>query len=249
MRVSLAASGAALVAVLSGCSVAGTNFQPGLAATVGDQTVSADEVDRVTTAACGAFGPGLARQNTVVPLRLVKSTVAQDLALASAVRQLGAEYGVQPSPAYQREVAATRATPDLSTAEREAAVVVSSTATLVNDILGQIGAQLAAKTAAGGAAPSATSKEAIQLGGEQLSRWLKQNEVELDPQYGVRITGAGAQAVDSSLAFGVSDAARAGQSDPADPATTMALPATQRCGAYTAGGGTGGGGAAGGGAG
>ncbi|MCY7396137.1 MAG: hypothetical protein LH468_08320 [Nocardioides sp.] len=240
VRVSLAAC-AVVLATSSACSVAGTDFQPGVAARVGDQTVTSNEVDRLTVAACGAFGPQLEAQNQVVALRQIKATVVQDLTLESAVRQLGEEYGVEPGETYLSEVSSAGGGDDLSDDEREAVVVVSSTTTLVTDVLGQIGAQLTA----GGAgedvagAPAAATPEAVQRGGAELTRWLQDNDVEVDPQYGIDISDTGAVEVDTSLAFGVSDVAKAAGAEQPDPATTMALPQTQRCGSYTAGGGQG----------
>ena len=60
-------------AVLSGCSVAGTDFHPGVAARVGGTRVTTDEVDQLTTATCDAFGASSADDNQVVPLRYLKS--------------------------------------------------------------------------------------------------------------------------------------------------------------------------------
>lgn len=234
---------AALLAtgLLGGCSVAGTDFQPGVAARVGGDTVTSSEVDRLTVAACDAFGPQLAAANQVLPLRLIKTTVAQNLALGSAVRQLGQEYDVAPGPAYEQSLAtAVPADADLSTREREAVELVSGTNALVSDVLGQVGAEVAAEAGGSGAQVAAASQEAVTLGGEELTAWLERNDVELDPQYGVAVTDTGSQTTDTALSFPVSDLARAGaaESEP-DPATTMALPQTQRCGSYAASGGAG----------
>lgn len=221
--------------LLGGCSVAGTDFHPGVAATVGEESVSSSEVDRLTVAACDAFGPQLTADNQVLPLRVIKTTVAQNLALSSAVRQLGQDYDVAPGESYETALeAAVPAEADLSEREREAVELVSGTNALVTDVLGQIGAQL------GGAGTDAASEEALALGGEELTGWLERNDVELDPQYGVTVTDTGSEATETSLSFPVSEAARAGaaEAEP-DPATTMTLPQTQRCGSFSATGGLG----------
>lgn len=246
-RVSLAACGVVLAAaVLSGCSVAGTDFHPGVAATVGDTVISGNEVDRLTTDACTAFGSQLKQDNQVVPLRYIKSTVAQNLALASAVRQMGREFGVTPSDQYTREVTSTTANAgDLSAGELDAVLLVSSTTSLVSDILGQVGVQLSEKApGAEAAAPlSPASDEAVQAGGAELTRWLRENDVTLDPLFGVQLTDTGSVAVDTSLSFPISAAALAAQSAEPDQAATMALPSTQRCGDYSGGAPAGGAGA------
>lgn len=227
--------------LLGGCSVAGTDFQPGVAARVGADTVASSEVDRLTVAACDAFGPQLAASNQVLPLRLIKTTVAQNLALDSAVRQLGQEYGVAPGAAYEESLAtAVPADADLSAREREAVELVSGTNALVNDVLGQVGAEVAAEAGGSGASVPAASQEAVTLGSEELTGWLERNDVELDPQYGVAVTDTGSETTDTALSFPVSEIARAGAADSEpDPATTMALPQTQRCGSYAASGGAG----------
>jgi len=226
--------------VLGGCSVAGTDFNPGTAATVGEETIRSSEVDRLTVAACDAYGPQLAADNQVLPLRLIKTTVAQNLVLGSAVRQLGEEYDVSTGEVYEGGVAtALAAYTDLGEGEQEAVELVGATNALVSDVLGQIGAQLAGTDAPTDPADPA-AQEAVALGGEELTAWLERNDIELDPQYGISVTDTGSQATDTALSFPVSDAARAGaaETEP-DPATTMALPETQRCGSFSAVGGAG----------
>jgi peptidyl-prolyl cis-trans isomerase SurA len=43
------------VVLLSGCGIAGTQFHPGVAAEVGDQTITSRHVDKVTDDYCTGF--------------------------------------------------------------------------------------------------------------------------------------------------------------------------------------------------
>src|SRR5215218_2593197 len=69
---------------LSGCGSAG----PGVAAKVGEQTVTTSDVDRLTEGYCRALEPQISSQGQVVPMRLVRSFVAGSLTLEAAAQQL-----------------------------------------------------------------------------------------------------------------------------------------------------------------
>src|SRR5690242_2271116 len=71
----LVAGSALLVSGLSGCGVAGTDFHPGVAARVGDATVSVDEVDSLTDSYCSAIEDQLTKAKNVVPLGYLRSGV------------------------------------------------------------------------------------------------------------------------------------------------------------------------------
>lgn len=228
-RLGVAISAVLLGAGLSGCSVAGTDFQPGAAARVGDQTVTTSDVDELTVSACKAFTDRLTQDNQVVPLSLLRSTIAQNLALVAAARQLGEDNGVEPGVSYQRELDSTRAAVGGLPADQIRAVEVLQTSNaLVTDVIGQVGVL----TAGGDLTPD--SDEAQQAGGEALQTWLGSHEVKLDPKYGIELTGDGIATVDTSISFALSEGAAAGIADEPDPTATMALPATQRCGTYSA---------------
>lgn len=239
-RLALRAARTAVVAtlataVLAGCSVAGTDFQPGVAAKVGDRTVSASEVDDLTVAACSAFATQLADNNEVYPLSFLRQSIAQNLALDSAVRQVGEQYGVQPGTRYERELTTTRTSVgDLPAEQLRAIEVLQTSGALVSDVLGQVGAQVGAdQAAAGEAPPDAASDEALQLGSTALQEWLAGNEVVLDPKYGVALGPQGIESTDTSVSFPVSELAEAAAAEQPDPAATMRLPASQRCGSFS----------------
>lgn len=237
-RFSSLALGVIVAAVLSGCGVAGTDLRPGAAAVVGDRTVSSSEVDDLTVAACAAFGDQLAQGGTAVPLSYLRSTIVQDLALVEAVRQLGEEHGVAPGESYQRELSSVRGTVgDLPDDQVRAVEILQTSETLVSDVLGQVGAKLAADAATSdgadavsGATPGPASDEALRIGGTALQKWLKAHDVDIDPTFGIALTAQGVIQADTSVSFAVSDLAVAGTAKEPDSTTTMKLPPSQRCG-------------------
>lgn len=225
-------------AVLSGCSVAGTDFHPGVAAQVGDTRVTSDEVDRVATATCDAFGPQLVQDNQVVPMRYLKSSVLQAMTLEGAAREFGRDQGVVPSEQYTSEVSAARTSnADLPPDQLAAVVLLRTNNTLVTDIAGQVGAEIAADSApdaVDGSTPAPASDEAQKLGLAAFGTWLSDHDVTVDPQYDVEITAAGPKAKDTSVAYAVSELSTDGSLEQPDLADTMKLPALQRCGRYLA---------------
>lgn len=232
-------------AALSGCSVAGTDFHPGVAATIGSRTITDSDVDRLATGVCGALGKQLEDANQVVRLHDFKVGILQSLAIAAATEQVGEQYDVTPGDQYRRQVTATETNAgDLSDDEREALVVAQTTTDLLQDVLGQVGAKIAASTApdpgVDDATPTPDSQEALQIGAEALGSWLKSHDVDINPAYGTEVgvftsDQGGAtftRAVDTATSFGVSSAAEVGASAEPDQVETMQLPASQRCGRY-----------------
>src|SRR6478672_11653656 len=71
-RVFAAAVAAVAALSLSGCGAS----QPGAAAKVGDQTVTASDVNRLTDGYCAAFEPQFTADGTVLPLQVVRGYVA-----------------------------------------------------------------------------------------------------------------------------------------------------------------------------
>src|SRR5512132_2619188 len=77
---------------LTGCGVAGTSFQPGVAARVGNDTITVQEVDSIASSYCSSIEKQLGANNQVVPQRYLRGGIAGQLALVSAARQLAARY-------------------------------------------------------------------------------------------------------------------------------------------------------------
>src|SRR5687767_13462912 len=82
---------AAVAAVtLSGCAGA----SPGIAVSVGDQTVSTSRADELTVAYCEGITPQLQSGGAVFPMSFVRGYVVRNLTLKSAAEQLAEHYSV-----------------------------------------------------------------------------------------------------------------------------------------------------------
>ncbi len=223
----VAASAVAFTLGLTGCGVAGTGFQPGVAAQVGDRTVTTDRVDDVVSSYCSAIGDILAQQAQVVPLSVFRSGIAGQLALVSAAEQMADEVGVQPAGDYRRAIAdIEKQITAFTEAEQEAVLEVEGAATYVAAVQIAVGEKLLLDE--GVAEPGPT--ESGERGLEAFIAWLEDNGVELNPEYGITVEGAAINTADESVSFAVGDAAVQGLAEEPDPAYAASLPASQRCG-------------------
>ncbi len=222
----LAAAAALLMAgVLSSCGVAGTGFHPGVAAEVGDDQVKLSTVDTIARDYCSAIKEQLSGQ--ALPNRYLRGGVVGQLALVSAARQLAAEYDVEPGVQYEQKVAELRAAvATLDEGAQDAVVTIESAGTYLSSVATAVGTQLL--TDAGESDPGAS--EARAAGEQALVTWLDENDVQIDPRFGVRIEQGAVVPADGSVSTAVGDTARAGIVDSPDPEYAASLPASLRCG-------------------
>lgn len=214
-------AGVAVAAVLlTGCGAV-PDLNPGVAAQVGDDTVTARDVADLASDYCDAAAPQL--QGQPLPRHYLNGRVAGSLALRSAADQLMAAHGVTIDTSYDEAVtqAETQLT-DMTSAQRDAIVEVQGSEIYV----------AAAETAVGrkslGGAPS--DEDAKAAGEKELLAWIDDHDVRIDPRYGVAIEKGQAVLKDTSLSQPVSKTAK--QADAGTPDSTYAagLPQTQRCG-------------------
>ena len=210
--------------LMSGCA---GSASPGVAATVGDETISASRVDTTTGHMCTALSDQFKGAGQVVPLGVIRQGVVQLLALGSQAEQIAEEYGVSPSESYERDVAErTRAAAVMPEAVREDYIEVMSTQALATDILDQVGR---AKLEAEGFTDP-TLEQVTQAGADVFAVWPDANGIEVDPKYGVVLTDGQLVPADTNLSFAVSDQAKAGLAAEPDAAYVSSLPSSQRCG-------------------
>lgn len=209
--------------LLSGCA---GSASPGVAATVGDETISASRVNEVTGHLCTALSDRFQGQS--VPLGILKQGVVQFLALDAQADQIAEDYGVSPSAVYERAVAEnTRAASVMPEEVRADYVEVMSAQALATDVAEQVGrAELAAE---GLAEP--TVEQVTQAGTDVFTAWPDANGIEVDPKYGVELSDGALVPVDTNLSFALSDEAKAAMATEPDPAYAGSLPRSQRCGA------------------
>lgn len=214
---------------LTGCTGAAS---PGVAATVGDETLSVAEVDRATQSMCTSIteGIGAASAPTAIPLGFVRQGTLQLLALDAQARQIAEEYGVEPGPDHARErVDRERTAANLPADAREDYVTVMSANALAVSVLDQVGRVELARS--GDEDP--TVEEATEAGVKVFRRWPEEHGIEVDPRYGLETRDGRLATVDTNTSVAVSDSARQGlvtDVGQLDPGYLASLPSSQRCG-------------------
>jgi hypothetical protein len=214
--------------LLSGCGVAETQFNPGVAVRVGDETISTDRVDSLTSGFCDAVEDQIASGGQSFPLALFKRGIVSQLALQSAAEQLAEDFDVTPGDAYQAELARIESEAEgLSESGRDEYVEVQATVPYLSDVLTQIGAKLLAEE--GEAEPTVDFQEA--RGRDELAAWVEREGVTFDPRYGTEVVEGQPQPVDTSLTYAFSDGAKLGSTEgEPDPNYVASLPLSATCG-------------------
>jgi hypothetical protein len=224
---SLAGLALASTVLLSGCGGAVPSFNPGLAARVGDQTITSHDVDDVAESYCGAAEQQL-QEGQVLPQHYLRGEVAGGLALRAAADQLLDEYGVAADDQYDQAVAQARsqeAIKALPADQQDALIDVQGAALYVQAAELAVGRAILEKQ---GRTPK--DKAAQAVGVKAFQAWLDDHDVQINPQYGVSIDKGQTAVADTSLSYALGDTAT--KADAQQPDTTYAagLPDTQRCG-------------------
>lgn len=214
---------ASVAVLLSGCGSA----SPGTAATVGDETITVDQVDNAAEAVCRSVERELRSGSQVVAMSQMKQYALSLLAAAAEARQIADEYDVDPGPAVERASSQWQAQAQTLPEDlRDDYVAIMSAETMVNEVISEAGR--AALDAEG--VDGATVEDAAQRGSDIFSTWPDSNGVEVDPRYGLELVDGRLQQVDTSLSVPVSEAALAGVAPDPEPAYVSSLPQNQRCG-------------------
>lgn len=218
----LAGAGIALAAavLLTGCNDVPA-YNPGVAAQVGDDTISMSTVDDTTVSYCQAAETQL-QEDQALPQHYLRGQVAGSLALRAAADQFAAAHGVSPDPSYDAAVKqAEQSLADLTEAQRQAIIDVQGAGTYVQ----------AVETAVGGAlGTSGTSKAKLAVGQKAFQDWLSEQDITIDPRFGVSIADGTSKPTDTSLSYALSDTATKADADQPDTDYAGALPDNQRCG-------------------
>ncbi|MGH3306880.1 MAG: hypothetical protein ACRDOX_04250 [Nocardioides sp.] len=218
----LAVLGAA-VALLTGCAGA----TPGVAVQVGEESITVDEVDELTTNYCEAIEDQLTGGGQVVPLRFFRGGLAGVLTNRSVGEQLSAQYDVEPGRTYDQQVAELeQSAASLGEDARDAVVTVETEQAYTQSIQAAVGRQLLEDEGAGDVKYSDT----VARGQQAYQDWIAENGVTFDPKLGVDMVDGEVQPVDTSLSYPVGESAVAGSKQTPDPAYAQALPDSQRCG-------------------
>lgn len=218
------AAGLALAAVLlTGCGAT----SPGVAARVGEESISVNEVDELTGEYCRAIERQLEGNNQTVPMRYFRGGVAGTLAMRSAAHQLAEEHGVEPGPVYDEKVAQLEQSVSVLDEEvRDAVIQVESASAYVEAVQAAVGAKLLAEENASNAEYS----DQLAQGRKAFRQWLARHDVSFDPQLGVDVVKGEITPTDTSLSYAVGSDATEGAREQPDPAYAESLPDAHRCG-------------------
>jgi peptidyl-prolyl cis-trans isomerase SurA len=216
------------VALLAGCGVAGTQFHPGVAAQVGDETITTRHVDQLTDDACQALQKlnqdpsGSGSQPT--PLRVISRQVTSALIDRAAAEQLADDYDVTTTSDYKTNLAQTEEQLSaVSGAQKDAVLEVVEAQAYSSDVLVQIGEIELKKQGT----DDSTPQEQYAEGQKVLAAWEDDHDVDVNPKYG--IDPSSDDEVDTSLSVAVGTSAKAGLSGDPDASYTDALPGSLVC--------------------
>jgi len=216
------------VVLLAGCGVASTQFNPGVAAQVGDQTITVKHLDQVTTDYCTALETvtkGQSQQGVqATPMRYFSHEFADALVTKAAAQQLADEYGVEPPPAYNPSLAQLEPQlEDLKESEREAVREVVGAQAYSDDVLTQIG-EISLKDQGNDAS---TADDQLAEGHKLLDEWADDHDVDINPKYGLEFGTEGQ--VDTDVSYALETTAKGGLSAQPDEKYTASLPSHLVC--------------------
>ena len=204
--------------VLSSCGSA----SPGVAAEVGNDTITTSEVDELAADVCTlqeALPEGTANQPQTTSGLVARDGALQSLILRSIGEQMAADYGFSADRGYQDQVHQTRLQfGGVDEAKVEAALPAYTSIAYFVNIMRQIGEST-----------GATGDQALTAGIKKAQDWQSDHPITTNPMFGS--FSIGDQEIESErddLAFPVSKSAKDAESGSAD--YFASLPESQRCG-------------------
>jgi hypothetical protein len=217
------------VVLLTGCGVAGTEFHPGVAAQVGDDTITTKHIDQVTADYCAgvqALFKDEGQADALQPRsgRTVTQTLTSDLITRSAVEQLAEDYDVEPTSTYKTSLAQLDTLlAKLDDDQRDAVIEYVSAFPFAQDVLTTIGGIELSKSGGG----TASDEDKYAAGQDVLKKWIADHDVEVNPKYGLDVsTGS---PVDTDVSYALSRTAKDGLSPDDSTDYAAALPDSQSC--------------------
>ena len=210
----------AATVLLSGCA----GLRPGTAVQVGEERIPTTEVDEVAGSFCDALEPQLAQQAETIPNSYLRGGIAGTLALRSVAEQVAADFGVEAdSEQYLQQMEDLRRNvAALSPEQQEAVIAIESAPFYVQAIQTAVGEEILEG--------DGEESDFVAAGDEEFQAWIEENGVEFDPSLNTTISDGQIATEDGSLAFPVSEAAKAGQEEQPNAVLARQLPASHRCG-------------------
>jgi peptidyl-prolyl cis-trans isomerase SurA len=209
--------------------VAGTQFHPGVAAEVGDQTITTKHVDQVVADYCTGVEAVIKDQGQVVDLQpkpgySLSQTLTSNLIARSAAEQLAEDYDVQPTSTFKTSLAQLDTVlVKLDDDQRDAVIEYVSALPFAQDVLTTIGGIELSKNGN----DKASDDDKYAAGQDVLKKWIADHDVEVNPKYGLDVsTGS---AVNTDVSYALSRTAKDGLSSDASSGYAAALPDSQSC--------------------
>jgi hypothetical protein len=218
------AAGVLAAGLLGGCGIADEGARPGVAAEVGDTTISLDEVDEAAEDLCELRGDDPATKGTPVSGAEVRTRALQTLVLRAIADGIAEDLDIEPSPTY-------------ANIEAEADKQGTVQAREVVGLSYFVNVMQAAGRAEAGS--SASEEDQLAAGIRIAQEWTEREGVETNPVFpDLSIGDVSVEfARDDDLSVAVSEFAESALSDAdrlqqqeGDSAYAATLPESQRCG-------------------
>ncbi len=223
-RLAVAVVGIVAGGLLTGCGIADGGVRPGVAAEVGDTTISLDDVEAAAEKLCDLRGQDPATQGVPVSGAEVRTRALQTLVLRTIADGLADDFGITPSPTF---ASLEKAVDDEGTVQARLSLGLSY---FVN-VMQAVGAQEAE--------PGTPEEDQLAAGIAAAQAWTEREGVTTNPVFPDLAVGDMAVEFirDDDLSVAVSDFAddamtdtdRLGEQE-GDSAYAAALPESQRCG-------------------
>ncbi len=199
--------------LLTGCGVAGTEFHPGIAAQVGDQTISTRHVDQVTHDACTGLeklNKDSSQPNSPTPLGTLTHQVTRALVERLVAEQLADDYDVTTTRDYKDNLTQTeQQLSSLSGASKDAVQEVVEAQAYTQNVLVQIGEIELKKQGKDESADQDKYDEGLKV----MDAWVDDHDIDINPKYALALGSD--EPVDTTLSVAVGQHAKDGLS--ADP--------------------------------
>lgn len=205
---------------LSGCA----GIHPGVAAQVGEESITMAEVDQIAVDFCEAVTPQLEQQAETLPNSYFRNGIAGTLALRSVADQVAEDYGVAAdSAAYNDQLAQIRRSVEALPEDlRESVIRVDSAPLYIEEVQAAVGEVVL---------DGEGDRQAfVAAGQEAFATWVAENDVEFDPSLNTVVADGTLQSEDLSISFAVSESARNGLEQQPSGVLARRLPSSQRCG-------------------
>lgn len=207
------------VALLSGCS--SNDAAPGDALSIGEDSISKSQVNRVADAVCQSIGGSLAEAGERVPMSQVKQYALSLLTVRLQAQQVADEQGIDAGADYEADVARWQAEAKALPKDlREDYVTAMSTEAYLNSIMMQMG-----ERDMGG-----EDQDFAQRGAALFAAEVSERDAKVDPSYGVVMADGALALSETGASVPVSGSAQEALSEQPTETYLDSLPESQRCG-------------------